>query len=142
NDTEHPGCRDVICLGMYDFLLLRARCSQSELRLLLVVCHSGDNPFRERMWKMNRIAPKRAFGGREQGLSCGSEIAFGQRVLQPKRGDLWYPSRISRSDVIDHLAQRLYICFPIHFYESALCFCREIVWFDSQYAIEIRFLFS
>ena len=38
--------------------------------------------------------------------------------------------------------QRSGISFPIHFYECALCFCREIVWLDSQYAIEVRFLFS
>ena len=38
--------------------------------------------------------------------------------------------------------QRSGISFPIHFYECALCFCRDVIWLDSQYAIEVRFLFS
>src|SRR4029077_8584755 len=38
--------------------------------------------------------------------------------------------------------QRACISFPIHFYECALCFYREIAWVDSQYAIELRFLLS
>ena len=38
--------------------------------------------------------------------------------------------------------QRSGISFPIHFHGCALCFCLEIVWLDSQYAIELRFLFS
>ena len=38
--------------------------------------------------------------------------------------------------------QRSCISFPIQFHECALCFCLEIIWLDSQYAIELRFLFS
>src|SRR6266576_2150804 len=34
------------------------------------------------------------------------------------------------------------ISFPIHFYERALRFHFEIVWPDTQYAIDRRFLFS
>src|SRR5438105_11801604 len=38
--------------------------------------------------------------------------------------------------------QRSRVSFPIHFYDCAFCFYREIVWVDSQCAIELRFLFS
>src|SRR6266436_9384372 len=38
--------------------------------------------------------------------------------------------------------QRSCISFPIQFYKCAVCFYREIVWVDSQYAIELRFLFT
>ena len=38
--------------------------------------------------------------------------------------------------------QRSGISFPIHFYDCAVCFYPEIVWVDSQYAIQLRFLFS
>jgi hypothetical protein len=33
------------------FLLLRARSSKSQLRLVLVVCHARDNAFDKRTWK-------------------------------------------------------------------------------------------
>src|SRR5262245_11766541 len=38
--------------------------------------------------------------------------------------------------------QRFGISFPIHFHQCALCLCPEIVWLDSQYALELRLLFS
>ena len=39
------------------FLLLRARSSKSQLRLLLVLCHARDDTFDERTREMNRIVP-------------------------------------------------------------------------------------
>ena len=54
--TEHAPCRAVIWLSLDGFFLLRARSSKSQLRLLLVICHSGDNAFHERTWEKNGVA--------------------------------------------------------------------------------------
>src|SRR5262249_19789246 len=56
--------------------------------------------------------------------------------------DLRHGSRICGPDFIDHLMQGFSIGFPVYFHECPLCFCLDIVWFDSQYAIKLRFLFS
>ena len=53
--TEHAPCRAVIWLSLNGFLLLRARSSKSQLRLLLVVCHARDIAFPERTWEMNGV---------------------------------------------------------------------------------------
>src|SRR5262249_52947667 len=73
-----------------------------------------------------------------------SDVVFGQCANEPRIGivDLQHGSRICRPNLIQQLMQRPCISFPIHFHECALCFCPEIVWLDSQYAIELRFLFS
>src|SRR5215469_3602045 len=51
--TEHAPCRAVIWLSLYDFLLLRAGSSKSQLRLVLVVCHARDDAFGERTREIN-----------------------------------------------------------------------------------------
>src|SRR5207249_7450762 len=51
--TEHAPSRGVIWLSVYSFLLLRACSSKSQLRLVFVVCHAGDNAFDERTREMN-----------------------------------------------------------------------------------------
>src|SRR6266516_7154568 len=48
DDTERTPCRAVIWLSLYDFLLLYARSSKSQLRLMFVICHARDNAFGER----------------------------------------------------------------------------------------------
>ena len=53
--TEHAPCRAVIRLILYDFFLFRVRSSKSQLRLMLVVCHSGDNAFHERTRETNGV---------------------------------------------------------------------------------------
>ena len=91
---------------------------------------------------MNSVDALTGFRRTRARLLLRQRVAFGQCASQPPRGDLRHRSRICRADVIDQLAQRSGISFPIHFYECAPCFCLEIVWLDSQYAIEVRFLFS
>ena len=39
------------------------------------------------------------------------------------------------ADLIDQLAQRPGISFPIQFHACAIHFCQNIIWLDSQYAI-------
>src|SRR5438067_2576306 len=140
--TEHAQCRTVIWFSLDDFLLLRARSSKSQLRLLLVVCHTRDNAFHERTREMNCIGAERAFVGRGQGLSCGSGVAFDKCAKQPQRDDLRHGSRVCRPDFVNQLMQRSGISFPIQFHACALCLYLNIIWLDSQYAIELRFLLS
>src|SRR5205814_8806392 len=57
--AEHAPCRAVIWLSLDGFLLLRARSSKSQLRLVVVIGHAGDNAFDERTREMNRVATQR-----------------------------------------------------------------------------------
>ena len=74
--SQNAQCRPVIWLNLESFLLLRPRSSKSQLRLLLVVDHAGDNTFEKSAREMNRIQAKRAFVGREQGVFSSRGIAF------------------------------------------------------------------
>ena len=104
------------------FFPVPRRSSKSQFRIVLVVCHPGDNAFHERTREINGVAAELAFVGREQGLFCSSDVALKQRAIQPESGDLRHCTRICRSDFIDQLMQRPGISFLLHFYLRAPAF--------------------
>ncbi len=47
----------TVVSGLGMILLLRARSSKSQLRVVFVVCHAGDNAFHERAREINSLSP-------------------------------------------------------------------------------------
>src|SRR5438552_2460682 len=99
-----------IWLSLDDFLLLHACSSKSRPRFLIVFRHTSNDAFCKWTIETNIIGEVNwLLAKRDQGIFCGSGVAFGQCANNPKvnRGKICGPN------CIDGLMQWSGIGFPI-----------------------------
>src|SRR5205814_5096329 len=115
DQTKHAQRRAVIWLSLDDFLLPRARSSESRPRFLIVFRHTSNDAFCKWTIETNITGSEANWllAKRDQGIFCSGGVAFGQRANKPKFSDTRHRGRICGPNGIDCLMQRLGIGFPI-----------------------------
>src|SRR5947208_15824065 len=96
DQPKHAQRRAVIWLSLDDFLLPRARSSESRPRFLIVFRHTSNDAFCKWTIETNITGSKadRVLAKRDQGIFCSRGIAFGQCANKPKISDTGHRGRI------------------------------------------------